>query len=484
MSDDKEFWKELLGDDYDGQVMDAIDAEAQNRAQETPDSDDLKHADDFADSFFDQPEADAEPTEIAHLSKSQPQADVPEADCAPAPLQEEQGADMQASATEDSPATPPQKPENTGEFDVDFDFEHAYTVPKSRPLVRRSGVRRLGISGGILYAFFILAVSAILAATGWLAATDVLGFGGTDEAVTVTVEKDFDIDSVTDMLYSNGLIKYKPLFKFYANFSHAEEKISSGTYVLNKEYDYRALVNGMTSSGGTRVVVTVTIPEGYSLQQTIELLEANNVCAAEDLWDAAANFNFEYDFLSASTIGQQQRLEGFLFPDTYDFYLNDSASRVLNKMLDNFSSRWTQEMRERAQEMGYSIQEIVNIAAMIEEEAGDESERADIASVIYNRLEIDMPLQMDSTITYIIASTGQAFSTEIESPYNTYLHAGLPAGPISNPGMSSITAALYPNDTDYYYFAVDTDGKTRFFQDHSSFEAFVNSDEYIGNAEN
>ena len=477
MPDDKEFWKELLGDDYDGEVMDAIDAAAQNHAEQKPE-DGPVNADSFADSFFEEHSAEDGPADAA--AESQPEADDTRPDDE-IPAAEEMPEDGLAELLPDeAEATPPA--ENSGAFDVDFDFEQAYTVPKGRPLVRRSGVRKLGVSGGLLYFFFILAVSAIIAASGWLAATDVLGFTGSDEPVTVTVEKNFNIDTVTDMLYSNGLIKYKGLFKFYASFSSAEEKISAGTYVLNKDYDYRALVNGMTSSGGTRVVVTVTVPEGYSLRQTIELLEAYDVCAAEDLWDAAANFNFEYDFLDPTTLGEQQRLEGFLFPDTYDFYINDRPSRVLNKMLNNFSNRWTEEYTLRAQELGYSVADIVNIAAMIEEEAGAESERGDIASVIYNRLDVDMPLQMDSTITYIIAPTGQEFSTEIASPYNTYLHSGLPAGPICNPGLASIKAALYPNETDYYYFAVDTDRKTRFFEDHSSFEAFVNSDEYIGNA--
>jgi UPF0755 protein len=152
------------------------------------------------------------------------------------------------------------------------------------------------------------------------------------------------------------------------------------------DYDYRALVYGMTDSGGTKVEIDVTIPEGYTLKQIFALMETNGVCTAEELWDAAANYDFDYDFLDSSTLGNEKRLEGYLFPDTYTCYVGDKPTRVINKMLSNFNNKFTDEYKERAAELGYSVADIINIAAMIEKEAANDEERANIASVIYNRL--------------------------------------------------------------------------------------------------
>ena len=330
---------------------------------------------------------------------------------------------------------------------------------------------------------FILAVSLVLASLGWLAATDVLALGKADSVVEVTVPRDYTIDSVSDVLHDAGLIKYKFLFKLYAKFSHADTKISGGTYQLNTNFDYRALVVGMTKSGSAKVEVEVTIPEGYSMKKIFELLEENSICYAEDLWKTAAEHDFEYDFLSSDTLGQEKRLEGYLFPDTYKFYMNDRPERVIDKFLSNFNNKFTDEMWAQADELGYTVREIVTIASIIEREAAAGDDRGDMASVIYNRLNSgDLKyLQMDSTIDYVIDATGEDFSTDIDSPYNTYKYPGLPEGPISNPGIASIQAALNPNNTSYYYFALGKDGVHHFFNSYSAHEEFVSSSEYAGN---
>lgn len=317
-----------------------------------------------------------------------------------------------------------------------------------------------------------------------MAAVDVLGFSAEDEEVNFTVPVDFTIEDITERLHDAGMIRYKALFSIYAGFSNAEDKISAGTYVLNKNFDYRAIVQGMTARAGVRKETTVTIPEGFTLSQIFSLLEEHHVCSAENLWDAAANYDFDYHFLDKETLGNRLRLEGFLFPETYNFYENSTAVQAINRFLREFDKRFSDDYIARAEELGYSIQDILNVAAMIEREAGSDEERPRIAAVIYNRLNNpkDYPmLQIDATIFYAISLTGSSFSLELDNPYNTYLHEGLPPGPIANPGMQSIRAALYPDSTNEYFYALNKEGTHNFFRTRSEHERFVQSDGYGGN---
>ena len=369
------------------------------------------------------------------------------------------------------------------EFRVNFDFEEAYKdVPENRPLrLRRE--KRTGCVGGILYAAFVICISLVLAAVLWMAAVDVLGFNTLDEQINITVQPDFEIDDLIELLYDSGLIKYKTLFSIYAGFSNAEDKITAGSYILNKNYDYRAIVQGMTARAGVRVETTVLIPEGFTMAQIFTLLEDSGVCDALALWEAATNHDFDFHFLDKETLGERLRLEGFLFPETYNFYLNSEPVPVINRLLREFNRRFTEEFVDRAEAMGYSIREIVNVAAMVEREAGSEEERPRIAAVIYNRLNNpgNYPrLEIDATIHYAIAGTGRPFSTELDHPYNTYMYPGLPPGPIANPGITAIRAALYPSSTNEYFYALNKEGTHNFFRTYNEHQRFVQSSEYGG----
>ena len=316
-----------------------------------------------------------------------------------------------------------------------------------------------------------------------MAAVDVMGFGAEDEQINVTVKSGFAIEDITDMLYDAGLIRYKFLFNIYADFSDAQEKITPGSYVLNKNYDYRALVQGMTARAGVRVEIRVTIPEGRTLAQIFTLLEDYGVCPASELWEAAKNHDFSFSFLDKETLGNELRLEGFLFPETYDFYIDSTPVQAISRMLREFGRRFSDDYVKRAEDMGYSIDEIITIASIIEREAGSDEERPRIAAVIYNRLKNtrDYPrLEIDATIHYAIAGTDRPFSLDLDSPYNTYLHPGLPPGPIASPGTESIRAALYPESTNEYFYALNRQGTHNFFRTFAQHNAFVQSDDYGG----
>ena len=369
--------------------------------------------------------------------------------------------------------------------------------------IRRSRDMKIGCLGGLMYFVFVLSVSIILACLAWMAASDVLALNKvsmttvvelsdsifTEETVekvdeegnvTTSVTTYADIDEVARILKEEGLIQYEFLFRFYCTISNASGKIAAGTYELSTDYDYRALVKKMNQYSGAAVTVEVMFPEGYTMEQIFEKLEENKVASKEALMETAKNFSYNYSFLDADALGQATRLEGYLFPDTYQFFAYMEPSSAIAKFLDNYKRRVTDEMIARAQELGYTMDEIIIIASMIEKEAANDLERKDIASVIYNRLKTDMPLQLDATVLYATGkSEVEPGDLEYDSPYNTYAYKGLPAGPICNPGLASIKAALYPNSTKYYYYALDTaTGTHRFFTNYSDHAAFVATQDY------
>lgn len=332
----------------------------------------------------------------------------------------------------------------------------------------------------ILYVVCVLSISLILATLGWRFANDVLSLNKAEVAYTIQIESGESIHDVAQDLYDNGLIDYPFLFEVFAAFTNKAGNISSGSYDLNTSMDYSALLNNMSQSSQKRTTVTVTIPEGYTVREVFQLLEQQGVCTAEELEQSALNDEFDYSFLRDLDRGDNPYwMEGYLFPDTYEFYKDSDAKVAISKMLYNYSEKFTSEMKTRAERLGYSQHEIMIIASIIEKETDGQDQR-DIASVIYNRLQPDNDetqgkLQMDSTIQYILDERKEKLTEEdlqIESPYNTYLNEGLPAGTICNPGMEAIEAALYPNSTTYYYFILGDDGVTHFFSNYSDFSNF------------
>ena len=237
------------------------------------------------------------------------------------------------------------------------------------------------------------------------------------------------------------------------------------------------------------------------MHQIFLRLEEEGVCSYNDLMEAAATATFNYSFLEGGEEGSAYRLEGFLFPDTYDFYVNDDPDRVLEKLLSNFNRKFSDDasaqletlntaLAERWTAKGYdesyieahrmTIYDLVTVASMIEKETASAKESSTIASVIYNRLcdPANYPyLNIDATIVYALGGVDGALTyedTQIDSPYNTYNRTGLPAGPISNPGLSSISAALNPADTSYYYYALDdSTGLHHFSESYDEHQAFL-----------
>lgn len=359
--------------------------------------------------------------------------------------------------------------------------------PRRREETQRSSntrrrKKRSGLSGAAIYAIFVIGVSALLACIGWVAANDVLALNKPEKTATITITNDDSFGDVAEKLKDEGLIEYKFLFNLFATFTRSKDDVVAGTFTLNTDMDYRALLSGMSANSATRATVTVTIPEGYTVDQIFTLLEEKGVASVEDLQDMAANHDYAFSFLQDLELGDYHRLEGYLYPDTYEFTTPQNSLYVINKMLVRFDEQFTDAMRQEVADSGRTIHEIITIASMIEKET-DGNDRADIASVIYNRLNNPSSgtqgyLQIDATLAYI---NGGKVPTEadksIDSPYNTYLYKGLPAGPISNPGLESIKAAMNPNSTSYYYYALGDDGVHHFFKTRREQQNFIATQE-------
>lgn len=365
-------------------------------------------------------------------------------------------------------------------------------VKKGRPR-RRKGEGLLGIPNilatGVWVALTIL-IGVTLGRIVWVCASEILAFGREDKVVTITVYDTDTIDDITQKLVRNELIHYPGLFKLYANFAVDDGDIKPGIWDLNTKYDYHALVK-MMSPSSSRDVVKVTIPEGYSCRQIFALLQENKVCTVQDIESYAASGELnDYWFLDGVARGDRYCLEGFLFPDTYEFYQNDTPKSVLNKMLSNFDHRFDEQMRGKIQTLNnhladlmrrdgktqdyidshlFTVRDVVNVASMIEKETASAEEGYTIASVIYNRLfcwhSNPAYLNIDATIIYALNGKNDltAEDLRVDSPYNTYTNVGLTPGPISNPGLSSLKAALEPADTNYYYYVLDPTAGTHVF---------------------
>ncbi len=361
---------------------------------------------------------------------------------------------------------------------------------QSQPTHRRKPTRRRStaarVAGAFLYVLLVIGASGVLATVGWVWACDLLGLNKEAASAEIIIDDSTEFSSVVDTLEEKGLIQYKFLFKLYAWFSHAEDKIAPGTYELNTEMDYHALVSSMGSSSSTRKTADVTIKEGLTIDQVFELLDDRGVTSLDKLRDMAANYDYAFDWLRERPLGDYHRLEGYLFPDTYTFELGENPKYVINKMLVNFDAKMDEYMAQyTGEDIQYSLHDIVTIAAMIEKETDGEDYKT-IASVIYNRLENPAAetvgyLQIDATLVYLNGGKVPTVADRaIDSPYNTYLYKGLPAGPISNPGMTSLLAAMNPADTSYYYYVLNPETKQHeYSRTYAEHEALVQR--YQGN---
>ncbi len=284
---------------------------------------------------------------------------------------------------------------------------------------------------------------------------------------------------IAEILNENNLIGSSLAFSYYSKKHDFDGKYQAGTYRLAGNLSMLEVMNEIANGNTLKNVTTFTIPEGYTIAQVADTLYEQGLID-RDLFADALIKEYDYWFLNDINL-TNTRLEGFLFPDTYEIYSNATEEDIIVKMLNRFEQIYSESFIDRTNELGLDVYDVIIMASLVEREGLIDSERSTISSVFYNRLDENIALQSCATVQYILGEPKAKLSiadTRIESPFNTYLHPGLPPGPIASPGLASIEAALYPKDTDYYYFLAKGDGSHIFSKTYDDF--LINKEKYIG----
>ncbi len=310
----------------------------------------------------------------------------------------------------------------------------------------------------IIWILCIIIVSVGLAFGVIYAGADYMGIGfGRGSDVTIEIEQGMSTEQIAEELKEAGAVKIPLLFRIYAKFKHYDSQFKYGVYSFNTEAGYEAISQMLIEEGALAQSVKVTIPEMSSIDDIAEILEENGVCTKSDFINEVQNGEFGYDFIDDIPVDNvYYRLEGYLFPETYDFYNFDSeecAHLAVEKMLKTLDDKLTDGMRQKISESGYTLHEIMTMASIVELEAGGSpDEMANVAAVFYNRLESDDFTTLGSSPTRKYPYGG--------GKYNTYESPGLPPGPLCSPSLKSIEASIEPTeDFDYYYFVTDASMK-------------------------
>ena len=353
-------------------------------------------------------------------------------------------------------------------------------IPQQGARRRRSRRQKNGgCAGTVVYVIAVLGISIILSLAAIFVANDVFAFVKENAVKEITVTENTDLLSIAKQLDDEGVINYGTIFKFYVRIKGDNEGVLAGSYSLNPNMDYGQIVDTLVNASSTETM-QITIPEGYSVAQIKQLLLDEHVCTSDAIDEALNEYPFKHEFLQGELPAEEGWLEGYLFPDTYEIYKgNATVVDTVNKMLNNFDSKYDDEIKAGAEALGRSMHDIVTIASLIEREAQADSERATIAGVIYNRLNnaSEFPyLQVDASVLYGLGRTGGTLSQEDldkDTPYNLYTKEGLPPGPIRNPGYASLYAAAYPEQHNYYYYVAMPDGTHLFANSYAEHEANI-----------
>ena len=339
-----------------------------------------------------------------------------------------------------------------------------------------------------IYFLIVAVTSTILCIYGIGCINDVLAIDKRDLSCEVTISAGATDDDVIDILKENKLIKNKGFCKLFVKLFHDDDKYISGSYTLNSDWGVEKMLSTMQVGNTTYETITLTFPEGYTIDQIAEKLESNKVCTASSFIKTmqSVDFSSEYAFLKnqADKDLRFRTLEGYIYPDTYEFYVGENASSVVRRFLDNFKSKWTADYQKQAEKLGMSVDEVITLASIIQAEAANSGQMKDISSVLHNRL--DKPgtfprLECDSTEKYLIETIKATLTSSTTDTqkyiayrdlYDTYSTdcKGLPVGAICNPGGAAIAAALYPTDTEYNYFRHDAKGNVYYavtFSEHN-----------------
>ena len=362
------------------------------------------------------------------------------------------------------------------------------------------------IPKAVVYIALILVVSAYLSYYIITIGNDVFALVTDTKEVTLTIESGATHESVGELLEEKGVIKYGWVYEIYMEYRQDGDSSTEyipGEHKLNTNYNYSQIITALTTKAVKREIVRVTIPEGYTVDQIIDLLIQKGVGQREDYVEAINNYPYKWEFVQlleelGYSENRKYRLEGYLYPDTYEFYTTESEVYVINKMLNAFNDKFWKDFT-RVNNKGESYQaimlekydltfdDLIVLASLTQSEGGTVDDFYAISYVFHNRLSHPSTfpkLESDATIQYVLPeriSDSEELDPNYESPYNTYLYDGLPPGAISNPGLDALYAAMFPiaplsssgKDIDAYFFVSNDAGKTYFASSKSSHEKNV-----------
>ncbi len=371
-----------------------------------------------------------------------------------------------------------------GDSQYSSDFEEESTM-SARPRKRRKKHR---VISSLIMAIIIVVVSVVLSGVLIVYGQDMLGINSDSSTKIVTIPNGATMDEIAEILEEEGIISQPQFFLLIAGMSDMDTDIKPGDHELRPDMAYETILSELVSEPlDGAVSVSITFPEGIRLVDAADLLEENNVCDADEFMDYFNNdatFGFAYEsYLPSFQDDKFYAMEGYLFPDTYTFYQEMSVELVCQKILDNFNSKITSDYYDRMEALGLSLDQTITLASIIQKEAGSVDDMPTISSVFWNRLNnpSEYPL-LQSDVTYfyveeVIKPHSDTYDQDLYDSYDTYTCTGLPAGPICNPGADAIYAALYPDNTNYYYFYADTETGVTYFSrtldEHNEYQEMV-----------
>lgn len=306
------------------------------------------------------------------------------------------------------------------------------------------------------------------------------------QEIKFTIVKHSSVKQISQNLAEANLIRSDDFFNFYAWLKNKQADFKAGEYILNQGMNLKEIINELTSGKALSREKSITIIEGWDINDINNYFNKNNIFVNNNFVNLAKTKISDWQFKTTKPNFLSQApalasLEGFLFPDTYRIFQDVAVEDVIIKMLNNFDNRLTAQMREDIVNQGKSIYQIITMASLVEKEVRTPEDMRIVSGVFWNRIKNNQALQSCATLAYVLGEKKSQYSltdTKINSPYNTYQNLGLPPGPIANPGLNAIKAAIYPKNTDYNYFLSRLDnGETVFSKSLS--EHNINKAKYL-----
>lgn len=370
--------------------------------------------------------------------------------------------------------------------DLDGISQQEGTAAPKKKKNKKKKRKKSSVFSALIITFVVLVVSVLISALVMTFGRDLLGINNDTKTRIVNIPTGANTSEISEILKEEGIINHPKLFVFFAGRSDKDGQFTAGEHELRPDMAYETIFEELASPAMNEAgTVKLAFPEGITLREAADMLESTGICKADEFinfFNKDARYGYSYETYLPSFVNEKfYAMEGYLFPDTYIFYEDMDVDLVCQKILENFNSKITPEYYERMEELDLTLDQMLTLASMIQAEAGTVEQMSKISSVFWNRLNnsTEYPkLQSDPTKNYVedvIKPNIKNGDPEAFNTYDTYESNGLPPGAICNPGLDAIRAALYPADTDYYYFYSNlATRETYFSRTYEEHQAVIN----------